>query len=265
MVLTTDSIKEENPEQFYDSLADEYDEMTGLEDRFKKERPYYQKLVDQFGLKTALDAGCGTGFHSILLAQLGVQLTATDISEQMLLQTEKNAEGKSVQVNTIRTSFQKLGESVHQTYDAIFCLGNSLPHLLSERELIDALKGFQKVLHPGGRLFLQMLNYDRILQERERIQNIKEVDGKIFIRFYDYTNETILFNILSIKKTKDVFKHSIHTVRLYPWRSSEVVRILKNTGFINTKLFGSIALDAFQEGLSKDLVVLAQEFTREQI
>jgi ubiquinone/menaquinone biosynthesis C-methylase UbiE len=95
----------QSPEQFYDSLADEYDEMTGMEARFAKERPVFQSLVRKYNLTTTLDAGSGTGFHSILLAQLGLQITATDISEHMLRATQKNAkrnaEHMSVQIDTI--------------------------------------------------------------------------------------------------------------------------------------------------------------------
>jgi ubiquinone/menaquinone biosynthesis C-methylase UbiE len=75
---------DQDPKQFYDSFADEYDEMTGLESRFSKEEPIFQSLLKKYHIEKALDAGCGTGFHSILLAQLGLQVTATDISEHML-------------------------------------------------------------------------------------------------------------------------------------------------------------------------------------
>jgi hypothetical protein len=51
MVPTTDITKQDNPEQFYDSLAGEYDEMTGMEERFKKERPHFQKLIERYELK----------------------------------------------------------------------------------------------------------------------------------------------------------------------------------------------------------------------
>jgi glycine/sarcosine N-methyltransferase len=258
MDQTTDNMIENNPAQFYDALANEYDEMTGMEERFKKERSYFQIIVEQYGVKTALDAGCGTGFHSILLAQLGVQVTATDISEQMLLQTKINAEKKGVQVDTIQTSFHNMQESVYETFDAVFCLGNSLPHLLTERELFDALRGFKNVLNPEGRLFVQTLNYDRILKHRERIQNIKEINGKIFIRFYDYMDKTLLFNILTMQKSDDVFKHSLQSVRLYPWRSLAIVRSLKDAGFNSTQLFGGMTMDAFDENISKDFFVLAQ-------
>jgi 2-polyprenyl-3-methyl-5-hydroxy-6-metoxy-1,4-benzoquinol methylase len=246
------------PVQFYDSLANEYDELTGFAERFDKERSTFQMLVQKYDMKIVLDAGCGTGFHSILLAQLGLHVTATDISEQMLRQAKRNAEHMSVQVDTIQTSFQGMNESVHNKFDAVFCLGNTLPHVLTEEELIQSFKSFCELLNSGGRVFLQLLNYDRILNFRERILNVKEVNDKIFVRFYDYERESIVFNILTIQKSGGQMEHSLNSVRLFPWRSSDIVRSLKDAGFHNVELFGTMALNAYNGYSSKDLVVIAQ-------
>jgi 2-polyprenyl-3-methyl-5-hydroxy-6-metoxy-1,4-benzoquinol methylase len=245
-------------EQFYDSLADEYDELTGFAQRFDKERSTFQVLVQKYDMKIVLDAGCGTGFHSILLAQLGLHVTATDISVQMLRQAKQNAEYMNVRIDTVQTSFQGMKDSVHSKFDAVFCFGNTLPHILTEEELLQSFKSFRELLNSNGRVFLQVLNYDRILNFRERILNIKEVNDKIFVRFYDYEGESIVFNILTIEKTGGQMNHSLNSVRLFPWRSSDIVRILKNTGFKNVQLFGSMSLDVFDERVSKDIVIIAQ-------
>jgi glycine/sarcosine N-methyltransferase len=242
--------------QFYDSLANEYDELTGFAERFGKERSTFEKLVQKYDMKIVLDAGCGTGFYSIMLAQLGLHVTATDISAQMLRKAKQNAKHMNVQIDTIQTSFQGLNESVHNKFDAVLCLGNTLPHILTEEELLQSFKGFHRILNTGGRIFLQLLNYDRILKYRERILNIKEVDDKIFIRFYDYERESIVFNILTIQKSNGRMNHSLNSVRLFPWRSSDIVRILKDAGHCNVQLFGNMALDAYDKCSSKDLVVL---------
>jgi 2-polyprenyl-3-methyl-5-hydroxy-6-metoxy-1,4-benzoquinol methylase len=248
----------QSPEQFYDSIVDEYDEMTDMERRFSKEMPVFQSLAKKYNLATALDAGSGTGVHSILLAQLGLQVTATDISEHMLHAAQKNAKQKGVRLETIRTSFIDIQKNVKKIYDAVFCLGNSLSHILKENELLNSLKGFYKVLNPGGQLFVQMLNYDRIMKNRERIQSIKEVNGKIFIRFYDYLDKTLLFNILTMHKQEGTMKHSLHSVEIFPWQSEDLVRTLKDAGYSTIQLFGNMTLNAYDKLSSKDLVILAQ-------
>jgi glycine/sarcosine N-methyltransferase len=255
---TIDKKADNLPEKFYDELAADYDRMTGFEQRFPYERPFFQMLIERYNLKNALDAGCGTGFHSLLLAQLGLQVTATDISEEMLIQTRKHAKEYSLHIRTINSTFPELRKAVNRKFDSVFCLGNTFAHLLSEKELLNSLKSFYKVMNPEGIIFLQILNYSRILAQHERIQSIKEANGKMFVRFYDYENKLIRFNILTIEKGKEGILHSLKSVKLRPWKALEVVRLLRNVGFTDVKIFGSIAMEKYDVKASKDVVLLAQ-------
>jgi len=105
MVPTINKKADNLPEKFYDELAVDYDGMTGFEQRFPHERPFFRMLIDRYKLENALDAGCGTGFHSILLAQLGLQVTATDISEELLMQTRKHAKEYGVHIKNNQLNF----------------------------------------------------------------------------------------------------------------------------------------------------------------
>jgi ubiquinone/menaquinone biosynthesis C-methylase UbiE len=57
--------KRMDPKEFYDELAANYDEMTGFDQRFPHECPFFRILIERSHVTSALDAGCGTGFHSI--------------------------------------------------------------------------------------------------------------------------------------------------------------------------------------------------------
>lgn len=248
----------QKPEQFYDSLSSDYDEMTGIKDRFLKERNVFQSIIRTFKIKSALDAGSGTGFHSILLAKLGLSVTAADISEKMLKYSRKNANHKKIQIKTVRTSFLEIKSKVNKKFDAVFCLGNSLPHILKEKELDKSLRAFRGVLKKEGWIFIQILNYNRIMKNRERIQNIKEINGKLFIRFYEYMGKTLLFNILTIQKKRRQLLHSIRSVEIRPWKHTELIRSMQSAGYCNIQFFSSLTMDTYRNSSSKDLVIVAQ-------
>lgn len=55
-----------------------------------------------------LDVGTGPGFFAILMAQLGYQVTAVDVSEDMLNQARKNAEQAGVKINFFQGDAQKI-------------------------------------------------------------------------------------------------------------------------------------------------------------
>ncbi|MBI4535621.1 MAG: methyltransferase domain-containing protein [Ignavibacteriae bacterium] len=242
---------------FYDSLAPDYDAMTGFTKRFVHERPFFRLLVERYGIGTALDAGCGTGFHSLLLSQLGVHVTAVDVSNEMLSAVARHAKEMDVDVGIVKSTFQHIPNNVSTNYDAVFSMGNSLAHLLSSEELLASLRSFASVLKPGGVLFVQNLNYDRIMNSRERIQSIKESNGITFVRYYEYLEERINFQILKVQSINGVLEHKLMSVMLRPILKDDFVQLLRQAGFNGVKFFGGISMEEFHSDTSRDLVVLA--------
>ncbi len=136
--------------EFYDDLAEDYDAMTGFMKRFIHEKPFFSLLMERYGITTALDAGAGTGFHSLLLGQLGADMTAMDVSKKMLERVKAHAKDLRIKIDLVESSFQDLPRKLNKKFDAVLCMGNSLPHLLSHEELVRSLKNFSVRLHPGG-------------------------------------------------------------------------------------------------------------------
>lgn len=256
--MTEQMLAEQAIMDFYDRLAPDYDAMTGFEQRFVRERPFFRLLVERYGIRTALDAGCGTGFHSLLLARLGVQVTALDLSPNMLAIAEAHAKEMQLSVRFVEGTFHSLPSTAPGPYDAIFSLGNSLAHLLTKDDLAQSLAAFAETLSPRGILFLQNLNYDRIMAKKERIQSVKEEEKITFIRSYEYGDELIQFNILKVVQDgPNVAQHI--TVDLRPLLQKELIEMLRNTGFDDIKSYGSINMEEFRIHSSRDLVVLARK------
>jgi 2-polyprenyl-3-methyl-5-hydroxy-6-metoxy-1,4-benzoquinol methylase len=250
---------EQGVSEFYDRLAPDYDGMTGFEKRFVQERPFFRLLVERFGITSALDAGCGTGFHSLLLAQLGVDVTAVDVSRNMIDILQRHAHEMKLSIRAVESTFHDMPEKLHTQYDAVFAMGNTLAHLLSREDLLSTLKAFQRILKSNGLLFLQNLNYDRILAKRDSIQSVKEHQGTIFVRYYEYGPDAIQFQILKIEKVEGNLQHELITVTLRPILREELVQLLTLAGFGDIKVHGGIAMEEFDAESSKDLVVLAHK------
>jgi glycine/sarcosine N-methyltransferase len=244
--------------RFYDELAPKYDAMTGFDRRFAHEKPFFRLLIENNSVKTAIDAGSGTGFHSLLLAQLGVTVTAVDVSGEMLNLLRAHAKDMGLTVRVLQSSFQSLAKKLHPGTDAVFCLGNSLSHLLTPADLADSVRNFAELLRPGGILFVQILNYERILSSRARVQSVKEEGGSVYVRFYDFGGELLGFNILTLRKTGGGFAPELQSVALRPLRNRDIVAALEAGGFEDIRSFGSIAMEDYNPAESKDLVILAR-------
>ncbi len=263
MVRTTDAGTTSAAAGFYDRLAPDYDAMTDFERRFVIESPFFRLLVGRYDIRTAVDAGCGTGFHALLLAGLGVHMTAVDISSEMLSLAAKHARERQLRIRTLHSTFEALPASCPEPTDAVFCLGNTMAHADSTERRRSWIRAFRETIRPGGTLIIQILNYDRILARRERIQGIREAGAQTFVRFYDFRDPDIVFSILSLDRNTTPAQGRIDSVVLHPALSAELVSDLEAEGFVDPHLYGSIALESFDAATSRDIVVIASRSAQE--
>jgi 2-polyprenyl-3-methyl-5-hydroxy-6-metoxy-1,4-benzoquinol methylase len=218
-----------------------------------------EKLVQAHQLRSVLDVACGTGLHAIILARMGVRVVGTDISQAMLEKAKKNGQASGHDIQWIEAPMQALSTTIKGSFDAVICLGNSIPHILSGQDLETTLKGFHKLLRPEGILLFQLLNYDRILAKRERIVGIHRDGSHEYIRFYDFGKKTVKFNILTITDINHKMTHGISSTELYPYKKNELADALKKTGFTECKYFGNLDQDPFNAEMSQNLVILCRK------
>ena len=245
-----------NSVDFYDRFADDYDTMTRFESRFETNREIIRKWIEHYSIKSAIDIGCGTGLYAILLAQMGVWSAGADPSVNMLKKARTNAQDAGVDVEWYPLSMQDLNR-IDNRYDALFCVGNTLPHLLEARDLSLTLDNFRRLLHPGGRAVIQLLNYARVLDEKERIVSIQRLENREYVRFYDFLSPFLRFNILTIRWRDGACEYDLDSTDLYPYSRIEIADSLKKAGFVDVEVFGDMSFHPFSES-SKDAVFVAR-------
>lgn len=250
----------EEVEQFYKEIAAEYDAMTRFSVRLQKEHPVLEQWIKKYPSKKILDAACGSGLHALILAQLGMDVTGADISRDMLKLARQNARQLNASVKWVKTSLQQLKPVLNEQFDTIFCLGNSLPHLITERELDAAFRNFYELLNDQGRVVIQLLNYSKILSDRERMVGIRRTGNSEFVRFYDFVDDKcIRFNILTIRWNDDVPSYQLSSTTLYPYQKEHLNNSLKHQGFRNQEFYGDMEFAPFDVQQSPNLIIVAQK------
>ncbi|MBI5344864.1 MAG: class I SAM-dependent methyltransferase [Deltaproteobacteria bacterium] len=101
----------------------------------------------------ALDAGCGTGIYTTLLAQRGALATGTDNSEAMLSAARAKALREGLKIKFITADAAGLPFP-----DGHFDIVISVGMLCFIKEGDKALTEMHRVLKPGGRLVVGLLN-----------------------------------------------------------------------------------------------------------
>ena len=244
--------------RFYDALAPDYDAMTGFERRFDQERPFFQKFVEQFAVRQAVDAGAGTGFHSLLLAQLGVRVIAVDVSADMLAVALSHADSMQLPVTAVHASLVDVARHITTPQDAVVCMGNTLAHFTERGARDTVLAQFHRLLAPGGVLLVQTLNFDRIMKQETHLHNVKEAGGVMFVREYVPAGALVDLRITRSALSDPGAPQTTASVRLAPVYAADLALALTNAGFADIQLHGSIALDAFVANTSRDLVAVCK-------
>ena len=246
-------------EGFYEEIAAEYDTMTRFHERMPRETGLLKRWIARYHITSAVDVACGTGLHAIILAQLGIRTVGADLSEAMITTAQTHAREFAVQVPWIQTPMEQAYQHIEGTYDAVFCLGNSLPHLLTQPELEAAIYSFFQLLRPEGIVVIQLLNYHRILNEQLRIVGIHRQEATEFIRFYDFEPDRIRFNLLTVQWNNGTASHSLNSTLLYPYQKEEVERALSEHGFRQIEYYGNMNFYPFEEQKSPNLVIVGRK------
>jgi glycine/sarcosine N-methyltransferase len=258
--------------QDYDQLSQDYDRFVNWEERLSVEMPFIQEQLHLVRSEIdrplrILDAACGTGMHAIALAKEGNNVSGADISPEMIKKAQENAYTAQVDVDFKSAGFGDLEQAYQNAslyhFDALICLGNSLPHLLSPDEILAALKDMAACLRPGGMLLLQNRNYDAVMAEHNRwqgIQSHKEGSEEwLFLRFYDFDPDGLItFNIINLHKDRnETWTQNVSTTRLFPLKQEILLPLLEKAGFHQLSCYGKMEAEGFDAEKSGNLVVTA--------
>jgi SAM-dependent methyltransferase len=246
---------------FYDDIADSYAELTGASDRQVTAGHFVKELTRRFDITSAVDAACGAGLFAIELARGGVEVVGSDISAGMLKSAPANATASGIDTDLctwLQAPMQELGGRISGARDAVLCMGNSIPHLLTDDDLSGTIAGFAALLAGGGVVSIHLLNYARVLSAKDRIVGITRAGSKEFVRFYDFHSDFIGFNILEIQwDDEGRCSHNLLTTPLRPYLHGQLVDALVAAGFENIETFGDLQFNPFDPDSSDTLLLTA--------
>jgi len=110
--------------------------------------PAFLYFIGDLRGKEVLDAGCGEGYNSRILARHGARVSGIDISERMIAQATAEEARDPLRIRYARTSYADLGQFADAAFDAVV----SFMALMDGPRFDLAMREAFRVLRPGGLL-----------------------------------------------------------------------------------------------------------------
>ena len=218
-------------QEYVHSFVQKWDTLINWEARASSEGDFFIRILKERGVKRVLDVATGTGFHSIRLLRAGFEVTSADGSPEMLAQAFENARRAGFIMRTIHADWRWLSRDIHNKYDAVICLGNSLTHLFSERDRRKALAEFYTALRHDGVLILDQRNYDGILDKGFTSKHV-----------YYYCGDNVSAEPEHVDEGLARFKYTFSDgeafhLNMFPLRKEYTRRLMNEVGFQQVKTY----------------------------
>lgn len=233
--------------------ADLYD-LIETEDRFEAYKKHWKYVLEGTGVHSLLDVSIGSGNVTLPLAEMGLEVYGSDLSQAMLDRCEQKAKRGGWSVELCQSDFRDLGCWSDRKFDCVASTGNSLPYV-SNGEVLSVLARMDALVKEGGYLYFDMRSWDRILRERNRFYLYNpSFDGETrinLIQMWDYhADETMTFNILyTFERENKIFQKEIFKEHYFPIRRQLLLDQLAELGYGVVRQF---CFPAFLEGEAKD-------------
>jgi len=201
------------------------------------------------GERTVLDVACGIGTQSLGLAARGHAVTASDLSAGAVRRLRDEAARRGLSVEAKVADMRAARDAHRRPFDVVLCADNALPHLLTDAEILLALREFHRCTAPGGICLVSIRDYGAIDLWTQRLHphGVREEDGTRWILFQVWDPrpplyETSLYLVEDRDGTVDtrVMRAMYHALPI-----PRLVELMHEAGFVDVRRLD----DAFHQPL----------------
>ena len=128
-----------------------------------------------------VDLACGTGRHAIELASIGLSVTGSDVSSEMVSIARATARERGLSIPFHIQSFQNCS-AIGGKYDAALAMFASLGYLLSPADLIQTLSCVRALLTPHGVFVFDVWNGQAVVKDYAPIREKRANNAKLTVQ-----------------------------------------------------------------------------------
>jgi SAM-dependent methyltransferase len=223
-------------------LADHYSWLFGgLEVKCAENKRFFNsKDIKPIANGQAIDLGCGSGFQSIPLAQIGFSVTSIDLSPKLLAELSRNK--GDLLITTINDDLNNFYLHCPENVELIVCMGDTLTHLETKENVTQLFEDVYNHLEKEGRFILTYRDLSFELKDLERFIPVNSNDTKICTCFLEYGEEKVKVHDLIYEKENNAWSFKKSYYRKLRLSADWVVNQLTENGFQTKHMSGDKGL-----------------------
>lgn len=228
----------------YKNLAASYDRLTNDVD-YGAVVDFYMEILRREGLKprTAVDLACGTGSVAVLLAQMGMEVTGVDLSEDMLTQAMDKVWDMDNRPQFICQNLAEL--HLYRGVDLAVCALDSLDYITNPDDCKAAIARVYKALNPGG-IFIFDVNTPEKLQAMDGQVFLDEDEDVFCVWRGEFDEETNIctYGMDLFQRQGSAWVRSQEEHQEYAYSQSQLTDYLKTAGFTHIEVYADRRFEA---------------------
>lgn len=232
----------------YHELAQSYDRLTNDVDYDATVAFYYEILKrENLSPRTAVDLACGTGSVALRLAQKGLQVTAVDMSWEMLMVAQQKAAEADVFPQFACQKLQEL--RLPRGVDLAVCALDSIDYILDPNDCQEAIRRVYKALNPGG-CFIFDVNTPEKLRAMDGQVFLDEDDDVYCVWRGEFDEEANIcsYGMDLFQREGKIWHRSFEEHREYAYSADQLVSYLRQAGFSSIAVYGDRKFAAPEAG-----------------
>jgi SAM-dependent methyltransferase len=224
--------------QFYNELSPYYHLVyTDWQDGIRAEAEVLDRVIRAQcpEARRVLDVACGIGTQALGLAQLGYELTASDISDESVARARKEAAQRGLKIALSVCDMRQASQHHRTTFDAVIACDNAVPHLLTDVGILSAFRECHACTRPGGVFIISVRDYDK--EQRSGVQfkphGVRQVDGIRYVVFqvWEFSGPIYETSMYIVEDSGAGLKTRVMRTSYYAIGIDRLLELMQQAGF----------------------------------
>lgn len=231
------------PQDFYDDLAPFYHLVyEDWEKSVERQANDLHALIGQLapGSETLFDVACGIGTQALGLAGRGYRVSAADLSPAAVERARREADTRGLSIELSVADMRQAHRHRAAPFDLVLCGDNALPHLLTDTEILEALRSFYRAVRPGGLCLLSVRDYEREDLSHRQLKpcGARDWDGARWLLWQVWEPRGRLYDLtMYLVEDRGAAECRTRVMRstYYAVGTDRLIELMEEAGFVETR------------------------------